>query len=171
MSYWAIAQVQPQRLAITGTLLDRAGYEIYAPRVRTRRQAAAPGGLSSLLFPGYVFVHITDGRFYAVRYTPGVVRLLMAGECPARMPEREIEDLRRREVKGYIWLPPRVPRIGAKVRIISGPFAGHLALFEGMAGADRLRVLFDFLGGVVRIELPGHAVEPQDVAINRGLRY
>ena len=171
MTYWAIAQVQPQRLAITGTLLGRAGYEIYAPRVRTRRQAAAPGGLSSLLFPGYVFVHIVDGRFYPARYTPGVVRLLMAGECPARMPEREIDGLRRREVKGYIWLPPKIPRIGARLRIVTGPFAGHLALFEGMAGADRLRVLFDFLGSTVRVELPGHAVEPQDVAHRQIVRY
>jgi transcription antitermination factor NusG len=162
MTYWAIAQVQPQRLAITKTLLDRAGYEVYAPRIRTRRQATVPGGLSSLLFPGYVFVRIVDGRFYPVRYTPGVVRLLMAGECPAHMPDREIEGLRRREHRGFIWLPPKIPRIGARLRIVRGPFAGHLALFDCMVGADRLRVLFEFLGGVVRIELPDHAIAVED---------
>jgi transcriptional antiterminator RfaH len=171
MTYWAIAQVQPQRLAITKELLDRAGYEIYAPRIRTRRQAVVPGGLSTLLFPGYMFVRIANDRFYPVRYTPGVVRLLMAGDRPAHMPEHEIDGLRRREVKGFIWLPPSVPRLGARMRIIQGPFAGHLALFDGMAGADRLRVLFECLGGVVRIELPGHAVEPLDVANNRGMGY
>lgn len=168
MSYWAIAQIEPQRVTVTQALLGRAGYEIYAPRIRVRRSGRlAP----ALMFPGYVFVHIANDRFYPVRYAPGIVRLLMAGEHPARMPEHEIEALRAREVGGYIRLPPAIPRIGARMRITQGPFAGHLAIFDGMAGVDRLRVLFEFLAGVVRIELPTHAVEPQDVANNLSLRY
>lgn len=171
MTYWAIAQIEPQRLTITGALLGRAGYELYAPRIRIRpppSRGQATRQTPVLLFPGYVFVRIADDRFYPVRYAPGVVRLLMAGEHPARMPEPELEALRAREVKGYIRLPPSVPPIGARMRIVQGPFEGHLALFDGMAGADRLRVLFEFLGGVVRIELPNHAVE---LARENFLRY
>jgi hypothetical protein len=95
----------------------------------------------------------------------------MAGDRPAHMPEREIDGLRGREYRGFIRLPPTIPPIGARMRIVSGPFAGHLALFAGMAGADRLRVLFEFLAATVRIELPCEAVEQLDIAGSRNVMY
>jgi len=160
MSYWAVAQIEVQRERIATLLLNRAGYEIYAPRIQLSRQRRKR---AVLLFPSYIFVRIVD-RFYPVKNTPGVLRLLMDGERPARMPDSALDQLRGKEVRGFIRLPKKQPAHGQRMRIINGPFAGHLALFEGMTGHERQKVLIAFLSGAVTIELPVRDAIPLDVA-------
>jgi transcriptional antiterminator RfaH len=160
MSYWAVAQIAAQRSKLATELLKIGGYEIYAPQIQLGRNKRKR---TVLLFPSYIFVRIVE-QFYAAKNTPGVIRLLMAGEQPAKMPERVLDTLRGREHKGYIRLPPKTPRHGSTLRIINGPFAGHLALFDGMSGPDRQRVLLEFMAGVVSIELPVRDAVPLDIA-------
>jgi len=44
------------------------------------------------------------------RWSPGVVRLVMDGVTPARVPVSLITSLKAREVSGLIELPPPPPR-------------------------------------------------------------
>src|SRR5262245_16951655 len=87
--YWAVAQTEPQREHIARLWLMRLGYETYAPRVRLRR------GRVVRLFPTYIFVRVFE-RFYPILWTPGILRLLMAGQRPARLPASHILALTRR---------------------------------------------------------------------------
>ena len=95
-------------------------------------------------------------------------RPLQSGHChtgderrgPARVPDDIIDEIRSRERGGLIELPkPRGLRRGDKVRIISGPFEDHLALYDGMASHERVAVLLRVLGAQQRTELPASAVE------------
>jgi hypothetical protein len=57
MSYWAAAQLQPQRDGLAALCLRQAGFEIYAPRLREPRIAHGRKVVRTpLLFPGYLFV-------------------------------------------------------------------------------------------------------------------
>jgi hypothetical protein len=48
---------------------------------------------------------------------------------------------------------------GDQVRILQGPFAGHLGLYAGMRAHERVLVLLALLGGQQRVELPKADVE------------
>jgi hypothetical protein len=58
------------------------------------------------------------------------------GAVPAKVPDRIIGELRERERGGVVQLPqlPEAPglRAGDRVRVLGGPFQGHLGLYAGM---------------------------------------
>src|SRR5262249_53356348 len=158
--YWAAAQLRPSQTRLALHCLALAGYAVYVPRLRVRRARrghdveAAP-----LLFPGYAFVQVVL-QWRAAHYAPGVIRLVQDGQQPARVPDAVITELKGRERDGLIELPkPRILQAGDPVRIRRGPFAGHLALYAGMAPHERVAVLLALLGGAQRVTLAGSDVE------------
>lgn len=160
MSFWAAAQLQPQRDGLALHCLRQAGFETYAPRLRER---VARGGRAvtrtPLLFPGYLFVLI-HLQWHTARWAPGVVRLVMNGIGPAAVPDGVIADLKGRETGGLIELPrPPKYRTGDRVRVIHGPFAGHVGLYAGMKPRERVEVLLAILGGAQKVTLAADAVE------------
>jgi transcriptional antiterminator RfaH len=85
----------------------------------------------------------------------------MAGDGPARVPDSIISEIRSRERNGLVELakPPRFRR-GDQVRVISGPFGGHIGLYAGMKSHERVAVLLQILGGQQRVALSADAIEP-----------
>jgi transcription antitermination factor NusG len=160
MSYWAVVQVESQCEHVVRLLLMRARYETYMPRILRARNRIAP------LFPGYLFVRIVD-RWYPVIWTIGVVRLLMSGDQPARLPEKAMTEIRKREIGGFVKLPSPTNRLrkGQHVRITRGSFEGQTALCQGMSGKERVWVLLNLLGQKVPVELPSRDLEPLPVAV------
>jgi transcriptional antiterminator RfaH len=144
-------------------LLELAGYVVYCPRVRVQRRPA-PGhkrvDVATALFPGYAFVAI-ELQWHTAHRTPGVLRLVLDGEKPAHVPDRVIDEIRRREVDGYVMLPKaRGLQPGDKVRIEHGALAGQLGIFAGMKPRERVEVLLALLGSTRRVELPRASIRP-----------
>ena len=148
MSYWTVVQTASswEKLAAKG--LQRAGFETYLPVTSARDRNHVPH--IAPLFPSYLFVQVVD-RWTPIASAIGVVRVLRDGDGPARLPERVLDDLHAREVNGVVRLPPL--RNGQTVRIVRGSLRGRLAVYDGMSGRDRERVLLDFLGREVRVEI------------------
>ena len=162
-SHWACAQLHMQHERLALHCLGLAGYEVYQPRiaelcvVRGRKV-----DVSRPLFPAYVFVLVVD-HFWSAMRAPGVVRLIMDGARPARVPDGVVDDLRRREqTDGLIRLPkppkPRGLQRGDRVLIREGPFADRVAVYAGMSGSQRVAVLLALFGGRVTLTLPKDAV-------------
>ena len=160
MSFWAAAQLQPSRAGIAQVCLRQAGYEIYVPRLREPRTAHGRTVVRTpLLFPGYLFVLI-HLQWHTARWAPGVTRIVLAGGTPAAVPEGVIMALKARETGGLIDLPrPPKFRTGDRVRVTSGPFAGHVGLYAGMKPRERVEVLLAILGAAQRVTLAADAVE------------
>src|SRR5262245_11045687 len=146
--FWACAQLKPMQTRLALHCLGLAGFETYLPRLREHRvRGSRRIEIARALFPGYCFILITL-QWSNACYAPGVRRIILDGEVPARVPDRIIDDLRKREHNGLIELPkPRVLRAGDPVRVLRGPFAGHLALYDGMQPRDRVAILLALLGG------------------------
>jgi transcriptional antiterminator RfaH len=159
MSFWTVLQTETQREHIARLMLMRQGFETYMPRIQIR-----PNRIVNL-FPSYIFIEIID-RWWAARWTIGVIKILMDGERPARVPDGIIEAIRKQEVGGFVKLPNRNngKRRGEKVKIIRGSFQGHLAIYDGMSGKERERVLLELLGQMVPVELPSRDVVPLHIA-------
>jgi len=159
--YWACAQLESNRTKLALHCLDKvAGYQIYNPQIREQRRRYGRKITSlSQLFPAYVFVLIVSG-WWDARWSPGVVRLVMDGLVPARVPDAVISEIRGRERNGFVELPkPRGLVLGSKVRLVSGPFCDRIGLVAGLRAHERVLVLLNLLGGQQRVDLARNAIE------------
>jgi transcriptional antiterminator RfaH len=154
---WAVIQCKPGRERwVRFFLLKWLHLECYLPRIKHRKRTQA-------LFPGYCFVQI-ENRWFDILRQPYVIRLLMNGERPARIPNEFIDNLYKRERNGFVKLPqPPKFRRGQPVKVIRGTFNGMAGIHDGMSGRDRERVLLELLGRKVRIELPTADVLAQEM--------
>jgi transcriptional antiterminator RfaH len=160
VAYWCAARLQPRHEAYALHCLGLAGYESYYPRLRDRRvRFGRTIENRPPLFPCYAFVLI-ELQWHAARWTPGIFGLIMDGAGPAKVPDGVIAEIRRREVNGLIDLPKPPPlRRGARVRILRGPFTGHLAIFADMRPRQRVEILLQLLGGEQRVTLAKKDIE------------
>jgi transcription termination/antitermination protein NusG len=97
------------------------GIGAWSTRAGRRRLINVP------MFPGYVFVNdaLDKAAHVEARKARGVVRILGDGwDRPARIPESEIESIRRVVDSRLPTLPHPYLREGRPVRIVSGPLAG-----------------------------------------------
>jgi transcriptional antiterminator RfaH len=152
VAYWAVTRIRRASLAIS--FIAAMGYPVYYPRLRARRirfgrvVETRPG-----LFPSYMFVQI-ERQWWSLQGAPGTRGLIMGDSGPARVPDSVIAEIRRREVDGLIDLvKPRSFRRGDRVRILRGPFTGHLAIFADMRPRQRVEILLQLLGGEQRVTL------------------
>jgi transcriptional antiterminator RfaH len=152
--FWCVAQLVARQEGLALHMLGLEGFEVYAPRLRQRRRSHGRWiETRPLLFPAYIFVRGVL-QWSRARWAPGVVRVIADGEQPAKVPDQVITALRRREKDGAIELPkPRGLTRGENVRILGGPFRGHLGLYEGMKPHERVEVLLHMLGGASHVTL------------------
>ena len=160
MAYWAAAQTVAQHEAAAQHFLGLAGFESYLPRLRVPRvRRGRKIETRPPLFPSYLFVRIVNG-WWSARWCPHVIRLVAAGDGPAHVADAIVDELKGRERGGLIDLPkPPGLRAGDRVRILSGPFAGHLGLYAGMKPRERVEVLLQLLGSMQRVTLSRGAIE------------
>jgi len=158
--YWACAQLEPQRERLATHCLALGGFEVYCPRLREQvRNRGRKIVRTPPLFPGYAFVLIVSA-WWTARWSPGVRRLVMDGEQPARVPDEVIADIRSRERNGLVELPkPRGLMPGMKVRVISGPLHDQIGLLALLKPHVSVLVLLQLLGGQQRVELARNAIE------------
>jgi transcriptional antiterminator RfaH len=155
-AFWACALTEQNREKVANRFLAMAGYETYCPMLESKRGTAP-------LFPSYLFVLIAERGWWTARGTIGVRSIVGAhiGE-PARVPDSVISGLRAREKNGLIQLPSKPGlRRGDQVKILAGPFANQLALFDGMRGPERVMVLLALLGSVQKVELARRDIVPE----------
>ena len=146
MSYWTVAQTESQRERTASIFLARNGFESYLPRIK-KRKGVEP------LFPGYIFIRI-ERHWHTINTTVGILRVLLAGECPAILRNEIMEEIRAREDRrGFIRLPKPAHKRGAKVRILRGTFADHPGIYDGASRKERERVLLEILGRMVPVDV------------------
>jgi transcriptional antiterminator RfaH len=168
VSYWACVRLEARREVIAQHFLKLAGFETYFPQLREQRvRRHRRVEVISPLFPAYAFV-VIEQQWRSARWSIGVAAIIMDGTTPAHVPDNVIDEIRRRERNGAIELPePPGLRPGDRVKILSGPFETHWAIYAGMKPRERIEVLLSLLGAQQRVTLPRNAVvaAPTDVVL------
>jgi transcription antitermination factor NusG len=152
MSFWSVVQTQAQREHIAAKFLKQAAFETYLPKIVTMRGAREK---VTPLFPGYLFVEIIDDRFWEVRWTTGVIRVLMLDDRPAKVSPMLMNAIRKREGDdGLVRLPKPTTRelqCGDNVRILRGSFEHRFGIYQGQSSVQRSRILLTLLGRQVPV--------------------
>ncbi len=89
-------------------------------RIRRKEQFEKP------MFPSYIFARICDKQIYQTRTTKGVLFIVSSGHSIIRVPDKDIEAVRRFEAsqrKIHLYETNQLVK-GARATILDGEFAG-----------------------------------------------
>jgi transcription antitermination factor NusG len=111
------------------------------------------------LFPGYVFVHISDCERIPVLETMGVVHLVSVAGKPAVLGDADMDRLRNCLSRASDIEPHPYLRIGQRVRVKHGPFAGYEGVLVEKQNSVRLVISVDQIMKSVAINLHGADVD------------
>ena len=167
---WYAIQTKPRKEPSVQAALDQAGIEVYSPRIRKPiGRANRKSWREVSLFPGYLFARFDFGTGYPrVRWTPGLVRVVMSGGTPLAVTETMLSSVREMEKEGIrLLLRPVRWKPGVRVRVGQGPFTG----FEGqvaatLKGGDRVRILLELFRRQVALECDTSQLRPLVAAGN-----
>lgn len=160
-SAWYAVQVKRFCERRVARYLSMKSVRVFLPLIECVRRHQETRRLTRLepLFPGYLLVRLSDadvhaGGWHAVRWTPGVRRILGTDDVPSPMPDQTVQAIELR-VKDLGFVRPGSRFVeGNRVRMRRGVFAGLEAIFDGpMSRAGRVRVLLDLLGQARRAEV------------------
>jgi transcription antitermination factor NusG len=112
------------------------------------------------LFPGYVFVHVSNEERVPVLQTMGVVSIVSVAGKPVPLGEEEIEKIRACDANASLVEPHPLLRIGHRVRVKHGPFAGWEGILVEKQNSARLVISVDQIMKSVAINIHGADVEP-----------
>jgi len=154
---WYAIQTKSCKEQAVLAALDRAGVEVYCPRIKQRRiRRKRKVCVDVPLFPGYLFARLAFLQDYArVRWTPGLVRVVTSGGVPVEVSEemlREVHAMERAGNRGGLRPARLAP--GSRVCVTGGPFAGFEGrVTESLNGDERVRVLIDLFQRQAALEV------------------
>jgi transcriptional antiterminator RfaH len=161
---WFCLKAEPKREHLAATALRRRfEIECLSPRLRFRKLTQrGPVWFVEAMFPGYLFakfVYSTQHR--AVESSHGVRGIVRFGERLATLPEETVMALQSKAGAEEVVTIDSSLKIGQPVHIIEGPFQGlEVVVTEVLPAKERVRVLLDFLGRSLEIEVPAGKVLP-----------
>jgi len=158
MERWYTLHTQPNAEYQVAATLTARGIHTYLPQLELPKKYRRRGRTTRPFFPCYLFMQadLTVTGLSAVRWTPGLRRLVTFDEQPVPLDDAVIELIRRKlgeiKARGGPAVYPFKP--GETVRITDGPFADMLAVFDGPTTAgQRVQVLLNILGHASRVQL------------------
>ena len=153
---WYVIRTKPQCEYIASDGLERRGLESFLPCVQTPRPRHGHSDLP--LFPGYLFLRCDPEKhgWPSIHMLKGVLGWVRFGTEVPSVADQIIEDLASRvahiDGSGGLW--DRF-RPGQKVRVVSGKVDGLAEVVESAKSPQsRVRVLMEFLGHQVKVEVP-----------------
>ncbi len=155
--HWYCVHTKPKcEHLVAAKLRQYEGVEAYCPRLRFQR--STPRGkvwFVEALFPSYLFARFAYAdSVRAVRHAHDVIRVVEFGGNPAPISDETIELLRG-EMQGLDVREVQMGlSVGDSVEVSEGPMRGLKGIVESLAnGADRVRVLLEFLGRQSLVEV------------------
>ena len=164
MSLWYAVHTHAQSEEKAAHHLRNQGFEVYLPRyLKRRRHARKTELIKAPLFPRYMFVKI-DINFYrwrSINSTLGVKHIVCSGSDPSPVPTDIIESIRSYENdSGIVVVDPRGRfQQGDPVRLLDGPFADVVGLFDSVTDDQRVMILLDLMGRRVKVKMKSEFVE------------
>lgn len=147
---WYLVYAKPRQEALAKANLERQGYEIYLPLLRTPRRRLGRRVIQiEPMFPRYLFIRLDKIRdnWAPIRSTFGVSRLVRFGAEPTPVPDDLVAALQSRDDQSGVQdRPLHEFKHGEPVRIEEGPFVGYQGIFLAKSSRERVVVLLNIVG-------------------------
>lgn len=154
---WFCLKTQPKREHLAAIALRRQfGIECFSPRLRFRKMTTrGPVWFVEAMFPGYLFAKfVYSEQHRAVEASHGVSGIVHFGDRLATLPENIVVGLQSTVGAEEVVTIDSSIKIGQAVQVIEGPFRGLEVVVTCLLPAkERVRVLFEFLGRSVEMEV------------------
>lgn len=154
--HWLAAYTSPRFEKRAKAQLDKQGITNWLPMQRLRRRWSDRWKwVEEPVFRSYLFVYISEREYFQTLNSYGIVRFVSFNGQAVRIPENQMDFLRRMLDSGYelevgdIDLQP-----GDKVEVLTGPMAGRQGILVSRAGDKKFRIDLDLLGQSVYITVP-----------------
>lgn len=158
---WFAVKVRSRSELAVGSVLRGKTYETFVPTYQECRQYSDRiKKLESPLFPGYLFCRLDPEARLPVLKTPGVDYIVGGNRVPEPVPDHEVEALRKLAESGAPARPWPYLRVGHKVKIGFGSFAGVEGLVVHEKGTDRLVLSVTLLQRSVAVEMERSWIRP-----------
>jgi len=161
MTFWCVVQTETRREFTAADYLKRDGYMVKVPRCKFRRNG---DWKIEPLFPSYIFAQAEPTNWSPIRWTVGVIRIVMDGIKPAELPEAEMEKIRQREGPTGVVNAPKWIEGTTRLVVIRGSFRNFEGIFQQERPRKRVEILLTMLGADVPVELSISDVEALRVA-------
>ena len=133
--------------------LNERRIESFLPTYRAiRKWKDRQKALQLPLFPSYVFIRIDIKDRLRVQQVPGVVSLVSFGGSPVPLRSSDVETLRQGSANPTQIAPHPYLKVGRRVRVRGGPFAGTEGILMRRRNGCRVVVAIDLLRRSVAVE-------------------
>jgi transcription antitermination factor NusG len=169
---WFALRLRSNYERTTVSHLRERGYEEFAPSYQVeKRWSDRTKQIEQFLFPGYIFCRFNPNDRLSILTAPGVVDVVGFGKLPERIPDAEIERVRRMVDSGLPVTPYPYVQVGQAVLIERGPLTGVEGILVEVKGRTRLVVSVELLRRSVSAEIDRHAIRPiQTLSTDLGRR-
>jgi transcriptional antiterminator RfaH len=155
--FWFCLKAQPKREHLAATALRRQfDVECFSPRLRFRKMTKrGPVWFIEAMFPGYLFAKFVYSKQHrAVESSHGIRGIVHFGDRLATLPENIVVGLQSRVGAEEVVTVDSSLKVGQPVQITEGPFQGlEVVVTHLLPAKERIRVLFEFLGRSIEMEI------------------
>ena len=154
---WFLLQTKVKQEQRAAENLERQDVVSFCPMIRVDKiSRGRRAEVLDVLFPGYLFVQLGESSVSttAVRSTRGVSHFVTSAGAPIKVPQGLVEQLRQRVTADADVVMSQLPKPGAKMQIIDGPFKGLNAVFTEPDGNNRAIVMVTLLSQQVKTSMP-----------------
>jgi transcription antitermination factor NusG len=156
-SVWYALYTKPRWEKKVAAVLSAAGYKVFLPLISTIRQwSDRKKKVQVPLINSYVFVQVEEKELYELLKFDGVVRILKFLKKPAKVLDKEIENLKiisQHPDKLVLGEKPVVEK-GSSVQIVRGAMCGLYGECVKINGKHRVQVSVKNLGLTFVLNVP-----------------
>lgn len=157
---WFAAYTYPRHEKKVAIFLNQLEIRTFCPVYTTiHRWATRNASVNLPLFPGYVFVNISNEQRTPVLSAPGVIHIVGSRGKPSPLPCDQIEALQKtlesRKAEPHPFIAP-----GQTVRVASGPLAGLEGIVLRRKGQMRMIVSLTSINQSIVLDLEQSDLAP-----------
>ena len=152
---WFALQVRTKAEPLVEQALRGKAYETFLPTyIETRQYSDRIKKVETALFPGYLFCRLDPEQRLPILTTPGVHKIVSVdNNGPTPVDASEIEAIQRLLKGNGNPRPFPYLKVGDRVRVEVGAFAGVVGNLVSEKGVDRLIVSVTILHRSVAVEI------------------
>jgi transcription antitermination factor NusG len=159
---WYAIQTRSRHEKLVAYHLQMRGMSQYLPTIiETHYWSDRRKRIELPLFPGYVFVQLSDSNEHRVQVlrTPGVLRFVGLAPGGTPIPDEQIDSVRTLVEQNVPWVSHPFLKSGQRVRVRGGALDQLEGVFLRRNGQDALIISIDAIQRSLAVSIQGYDLE------------